>query len=109
MFLKREPYRNKKWLAGAEGQCCVNCGAQDDTVVAAHYQGFRALSVGKGKSQKPDDYMVADLCARCHLKFDSYETSDLETKTLRQIDHSEQFLFLVAMTIRRRLEQGFRL
>ena len=54
-IFKDKPIRSKKLLSSARGESCVNCGARDDTVVAAHYQGLRSLSYGKGKSQKPHD------------------------------------------------------
>ena len=105
---KRPIYRNRKWLNAAEGQSCVNCGAQDGTVVAAHYQGYRAGRYGKGKGQKPDDYLVADLCHKCHSKFDTYEVADPnQTEFQKKIDHSEQFQHLILLTIKRRLAQGF--
>jgi hypothetical protein len=97
--------RNKKLLAAANGQRCVNCGVKDDTVVAAHYQGIRAHLLGKGKGTKPHDLCVADLCTVCHRKFDNYEISSMGTKYLRQIDQSEQFLYCVMQTLIRRYEQ----
>ena len=55
MNLKRVPLKSKKMLNGAKDQSCVNCGARDGTVVAAHYQGIRAGEFGKGTGKKPDD------------------------------------------------------
>jgi len=101
-----ETIRNKKLLAAANGQRCVNCGVKDDTVVAAHYQGIRAYLLGKGKGTKPHDLCVADLCAACHRKFDNYEISTMSTKYLRQIDQSEQFLYCIMQTLIRRHEAG---
>ena len=65
-FLKDTPIRSKKLLSAARGESCVNCGTQDGTVVAAHYQGLRSHQYGKGKGQKPHDILVADLCVKCH-------------------------------------------
>ena len=92
-------------LNGAEGQPCVNCGARDGTVVAAHYTGLRAQLLGKGKAEKPHDLCVADLCAKCHSAFDRYEVSNMSTKYMRQIDQSEQFLYNIIQSLIRRYEQ----
>jgi hypothetical protein len=89
-------------LAGAKAQSCVNCGVSDGTVVAAHYNGMRSHLFGRGTGHKPHDLCVADLCARCHRKFDmEFETDTFEKK----IDKSEQFLFLIIKTLLRRISQ----
>ena len=94
--------RSKKLLAGAKGQSCVNCGASDGTVVAAHYTGMRSQRFGKGTGHKPHDLCVADLCHKCHHKFDvAFDGSSFEKK----IDLSEQFLFLIIQTLIRRVSQ----
>lgn len=99
--------RSKKYLDGARDQACTNCGRKDGTVVAAHYQGLRALAFGKGKGIKPHDLMVADLCHTCHAEFDQYigRSTDRDPWT-KKIDMSEQFLYCVAMTMIRRHRQG---
>jgi len=95
--------RSKPMLAGAKDQSCVNCGVCDGTVVAAHYTGLRSHLLGKGKGIKSHDLMVADLCFKCHHAFDvDYDGSSFEKK----IDLSEQFLYLIARTLLRRVEQG---
>ena len=99
-------FRSKSYLDSAKGQSCVNCGRKDGTVVAAHYQGLRAHAFGKGKGIKPSDLMTAHLCSRCHKDADSYEWSNLPDKTLRQIDVSEAFMYLILKTIERNIEQG---
>lgn len=98
--------RSKKMRRGAEGQRCTYCGCQDGTIVGAHYQGFRSHQFGKGTGTKPHDLCIADLCFRCHTKFDMSEISTLTDPILRRIDESEQFMFCVLMTIIRRAKQG---
>lgn len=94
--------RSKKLLDGAKGQSCVNCGAADGTVVAAHYTGMRSHRFGKGTGHKPHDLCIADLCQKCHYKFDvAFDGSSFEKK----IDLSEQFLFLIIQTLVRRVAQ----
>ena len=89
-------------LDGAKGQSCVNCGAADGTVVAAHYTGMRSHRFGKGTGHKPHDLCVADLRQNCHYKFDvAFDGSSFEKK----IDLSEQFLFLIIQTLLRRVAQ----
>ena len=105
MSIEKTSYvRSKKLLQASEGQSCVNCGAVG-TVVGAHLQGIRAQSFGKGRGIKPHDFCVADLCARCHSKFDSYETLAGKNLQLR-IDHSEQFMYCVLKTLERRFADG---
>ena len=104
-IFKDEPIRSKKLLSASRGAACVNCGAQDDTVVAAHYQGLRSHTYGKGKGQKPHDILVADLCHRCHSAFDQYESGDGDDFQ-RKIDRSEQFQHAILMTIIRRIREG---
>jgi len=95
--------RSKKLLDAAKDQACLNCGARDGTVVAAHYTGLRSHLLGKGTGHKPHDFCIADLCHRCHHKFDvAFDGSSFEKK----IDLSEQFLFLIIQTILRRIDQG---
>ena len=95
--------RSKPMLAGARDQSCVNCGASDGTIVSAHYTGLRGHLLGKGKGIKCHDLMIADLCHKCHYKFDvGYDGSSFEKK----IDLSEQFLYLIAQTLLRRVDQG---
>ena len=104
--MKTEIIRSRKLLNAAEGQACVNCGVRDDTVVAAHYEGIRAMTFGKGKGIKPHDLLTADLCRKCHDDFDGKKTSHFKDPYLRKIDASEQFLFCCAMTLIRRVKQG---
>ena len=105
MSIEKTSYvRSKKLLQASEGQSCVNCGAVG-TVVGAHLQGIRAQSFGKGRGIKPHDFCVADLCARCHSKFDSYET--LAGKNLQLLNCvSEQFMYCVLKTLERRFADG---
>ena len=95
--------RSKPMLAGARDQSCVNCGVSDGTIVSAHYTGLRGHLLGKGKGIKCHDLMIADLCYKCHHSFDvGYDGSTFEKK----IDLSEQFLYLIAQTLLRRVDQG---
>ena len=98
--------RSKKYTDGAKGQSCVRCGAEDGTVISAHYQGFRSQPWGKGKGVKPHDLFVADLCAECHDLFDNDKVSFVKDPWQRKIDHSESFMYFVLMTQLRRHEQG---
>lgn len=101
--------RSKKMLNAAKDQSCVNCGARDGTIVAAHYQGMRSQLLGKGMGIKPHDLCIADLCVRCHAAFDAKDVNynkSAVTSFDRSIDHSEQFLFLIMKTLIRRVEQG---
>lgn len=84
----------------------MNCGKRDGTVVAAHYQGMRSHSLGKGAGHKVSDLFCASLCASCHQAFDGHQMGNHPDPYMRKIDQSEQFLFLVLKTIERRVQQG---
>lgn len=60
-------YRNKKLLEAVREAPCMNCGAEDGTVVAAH---SNSLIDGKGKGIKAPDHKIAALCFRCHYELD---------------------------------------
>lgn len=60
-------YRNKKLLEAVREAPCMNCGAQDGTICAAHSNQLRD---GKGRGIKAHDYRIAALCYRCHSDLD---------------------------------------
>ena len=99
MIGKLDPIRSTKLTQASKGRTCVNCGADDGTIVRAHYSGIRALSYGKGRGIKGHDVIAADLCARCHNRLDQYTDGNA-------IDQSEQFLHLCALTLVRDIRDG---
>lgn len=50
----------------ARDEPCSNCGAQDGTVVLAHYSGIYQHRFGKGRGIKGSDWAAAPQCANCH-------------------------------------------
>lgn len=80
--LKLPTWRSRRWLALANGQACVRCGACDGTVVGAHYCGIYADEFGRGGGVKVADNMVADLCQRCHAELDDYSTGNDDARAL---------------------------
>lgn len=60
-------HRDKKLTKLAYGQSCVNCGAQDGTVVWAH---SNLGEHGKGMGIKAHDCMGMFLCSICHHQLD---------------------------------------
>lgn len=94
-------YRNAALLKHAEGQPCVRCGKQDQTVVAAHYTGGRRTMYGGGLGIKVHDFLVAHLCGSCHLYMDQ-----LSRDKERRWEHSEEFLHYIALTLRRCFDDG---
>lgn len=60
-------FRSRKLLDLARGESCVNCGAEDGTIVAAH---SNLPEHGKGQSLKSHDCYVAFLCVKCHAWLD---------------------------------------
>ena len=99
MFPRLLPWRSPSWLKGAEGESCVRCGAQDGTVVAAHYSGSYAHEFGKGRGVKAADHLVADLCSRCHTALDNYEGGNDDARAV-------EFFRCIFRTQMRRLNGG---
>ena len=95
-----------KMLASAKRQACIICGADDGTIVACHYTGFRQHMFGKGTGTKCSDLFTAHFCAKCHNTFDSNEVSDYEDRYMRKIDQSEQFMVGILKTWERLYQQG---
>jgi cytochrome c551/c552 len=55
-------------LEWARGQSCVNCGADDSTIVAAH---SNLQEHGRGHANPAHDCFHAHLCYRCHAWVDA--------------------------------------
>ncbi len=72
-------YRNKKLLEAVREAPCMNCGAQDGTVCAAHSNQLRD---GKGRGIKAHDYRIAALCYRCHSDLDQGSRMTKEERKL---------------------------
>lgn len=62
-YLSRGMFRCPKLTALANGMRCQNCGAEDDTIVAAHSD---LQEHGRGKDNPSHDCFHAWLCVRCH-------------------------------------------
>ena len=100
----KEIYRNKKLLSAAR-DCphCMMCQKHNDgTIVAAHYQGLRQHSFGKGTGIKPTDSATAFICSHCHDKVDGRMNWHIIDKTER----SEEFLFAIVQTHDWLLKEG---
>lgn len=87
-----KPTRIPKLLVLAKNRTCVACHIHDDTTVAAHYQGFRSHTYGKGRGIKPHDAMSAQLCFRCHGE------ADRSGLAKGRIEHSAAFLRYIIVT-----------
>lgn len=104
MLAKRKPYVNKKLRQASEGRSCVRCEWDYGRliysgVVRCHYTGLRQHAFGKGRGQKVDDYVSADLCPECHGYFDV----EIERKSAEK---SEEFMFYCFLTLRRDFDEG---
>lgn len=102
--------RSPKWLKASKDVPCSYCGAQDKTVVGAHYQGFRSHTFGKGTGIKPHDICIADLCSKCHQMFDAYYIDFLNIESWSEVHKktylSERFLFCILKSIIHRFQNG---
>lgn len=85
----------EKILTYAKGQPCVRCGRNDGTTCARHYNGLRQHWYGKGRGIKCNPLITAHLCLSCDQLFSEGNLSDFEN----EVDRSEQFLHLVALTL----------
>ena len=110
---KEIPFRSKKTLEAARGECCIKCGIEDGTTVSCHYTGKGQIALGKGTSEKLSDLFSAFLCSNCHAYFDTYlgvaalskMISSLETE-LELFKVSNEFLILVMKTIEKKFKDG---
>lgn len=93
-------FRCQKLRDASEGQICVRCGSRQG-VVGAHYTGARRLAYGGGLGIKVHDFLIADLCAECHLYMDQ-----LSRDKEKRWEHSEEFHHYIALTLERRFVQG---
>lgn len=96
---KRNPFKSRKLLDNIGKLPCVRCGADDGTIVGAHYSGGLQHILGKGASSKVTDAAVASLCYSCHTHMDSYKDGNT-------VDRSEEFLLLVVLTHELLLKQN---
>jgi len=88
---KRSPYKSRKLLDKIGELPCVRCGADDGTVIPAHYSGDLQHLLGKGMGSKCTDSAVAALCYKCHSHMDTYQDGNT-------VERSEEFLYLIIIT-----------
>lgn len=62
-------YVSKRLRREAKDKPCVLCGADDGTTVPAHLPGS-FYGMPAGGAQKTHDWLVADLCVKCHAYVD---------------------------------------
>lgn len=91
--------KSPKLLKAARGQSCALCGADDGTVVAAHYSGLYSNALGKGMGQKAWDHCTAHLCHRCHTDLDTYADGNNEERAIR-------FMVAIFKTQKRLFDEG---
>lgn len=83
------PFRSEKLRKSANGETCVNCNAQDGTVVLAH---LPMMGIADGGSSKCDDWCAAYLCMKCHqmadhgeMRRDAFWRYQMNARTLRRM------------------------
>ena len=98
-------YRNSRLLELAEDKHCMNCGAHDGTVVAAH---SNLQEHGRGHAHQAHDCFHAWLCWRCHSWLDhgavSPDPSGVYQAT--KADKAEMFRRAMDRTQRYQWENG---
>lgn len=93
-------YQCQKLRDAARDETCVHCGSREG-VVGAHYTGVRRGAYGGGLGIKVHDFMIAHLCAKCHVLMDTL-SKDKEDRWI----NSELFLHAVALTWERLFARG---
>ena len=91
-----------KITESAKGQSCIRCGHPES--FAAHYNGKRQHSYGKGRGVKCNDLLTAEFCAKCDKDFT--EGSMILIWGDNKWERSEEFLHWIMLTNIRRLERG---
>lgn len=86
----------------SRGQACINCGIEDGTICARHYNGHHQHIFGKGTGKKCHDLATADLCDNCERPFSEGKIDMF----LSSADRSDEFLKLCMLTNIRRMNQG---
>lgn len=94
-------FRSRAILNLSRGETCVRCEGFNGTTVPAHYTGVRRESYGGGMGIKVHDFLVADLCDRCH----EYMDRICREKEGRW-GHSEEMQHYVILTLIKRFEKG---
>ena len=93
-------------LDAARNMPCIRCGKVGETR-ACHYNGPRQHDFGKGRGQKCSDLMTSEFCDDCDRVFSEgkcvVNAPPIEAKWVR----SEDFLYWIAMTNIRRIENGW--
>ena len=90
-----------KITESSRGSNCIKCGAPDS--FAAHYNGPRQHSFGKGRGRKAHDIMSAEFCHKCDQEFTEGSTS---SRWRDKWERSEEFMFYIGLTNIRRYEEG---
>ncbi|MCK5612782.1 hypothetical protein KAR91_63505 [Candidatus Pacearchaeota archaeon] len=90
-----------KITKSAKGQTCIKCGHPES--FAAHYNGVRQHSFGKGRGIKCDDIASAEFCYKCDQQF---KEGSQDERWMNKWERSEEFLFYVTLTNIRRFKEG---
>jgi len=73
---------NRAYLNKVRDIPCQLCGAEDGTIVPAHYSGYMSHQLGKGMGKKAWDHCVAALCRSCHAIMDSYKDGNSKDRAI---------------------------
>lgn len=89
-------YRNAKLRESARFESCVECSAEDGTVVWGH---SNSQFFGKGMGHKASDAAGFYICSRCHA---SHDQSGVWTKEEKR----EREFRWIALSLVRAVEKG---
>lgn len=85
-------FRSRHYLDLCRPRLCIECGADDGTIVPAH------RNHGKGIGHKCSDAWSIPLCVRCHALFDAHQFDD-EWFLNHLADHLDNLLTEKALTV----------
>jgi hypothetical protein len=82
---KHKRWESRDYLNWVATLACVNCGLEDETIVAHHLKHRHAPHSGGGVGMKANDYLTMPLCFKCH---DSAHNGDSNV-----LDFQADFIF----------------
>ncbi len=92
--------KDRPELNKAQHRDCIRCGRPGETR-AAHYNGFRSHSYGKGRGIKCSDIATAEFCHSCDELFSESNYSAWQDGS-KSTERSEEFLHWIMLTNIRR-------
>jgi len=75
---KHRRWKSRDYLNWVATLPCVNCGLEDETIVAHHLKHRYSPHGGGGMGMKANDYLTMPLCFKCHSSAHSGDDNVLD-------------------------------